>query len=678
MSFRGDERAVSTVVGAVLIFAILILALGTYQSQIVPAQNERVEYEHSQTIANQFQDLRNAFLGTAATGNERPASVTLGVRYPTRTFTVNPPPPDGRLRGVAFENRSNITVSNVQATNPETADYLDGALNFSTDGIEYVPDYNEFRNAPTTRYEHGTLYDAYEEGDIERTQGIVVEDDVITLVTLNVSEEFGESGIGSVSVDPEALSAPYQSTQIENSNGNITLTLPTKANASMWQEVYEDADAATVTPNGSAVDITLDNGTYDLRMAHLGVGSGVARPGAEYLTLVRGNGTDRVTVEVRDKYNNPEPGVRVDVNSSDFEETSVRSDSDGQATFVYTGDSTEKVTFSIDGGGSDETEVTTTVGATGSGTGGDTGGVINPNRPDAVVLEDEVFDGNAVQVNLNNTGNGTKNVSSVRYNFYSEDTQGGSATNPPKYVVINNETLELRGPYTSIGNFSLASGDNSVAMCFYEDQATTSQYTVGAGDFYILSIQFDDGTAATYFVGPASGTVTESCGGSGSSGGSGGSTSASQTNLVSGSGGTFWGGPAGVSFAVENTGSDSVNVTNITVNSTSRGQVSQIWENQTGSYNRGQHEVYISPSSGTHGVLDMDGTPYYNDTGTALTLGSTEPMTEDATLDSGTTADVYLNAFRKSNDGKMDMAGETVTISFHFGDGSTATYSVST
>jgi hypothetical protein len=39
MGFRGDERAVSTVVGAVLISGVLVLSLGVYQAQIVPAEN---------------------------------------------------------------------------------------------------------------------------------------------------------------------------------------------------------------------------------------------------------------------------------------------------------------------------------------------------------------------------------------------------------------------------------------------------------------------------------------------------------------------------------------------------------------------------------------------------------------------------------------------------------------
>jgi hypothetical protein len=72
----------------------------------------------------------------------------------------------------------------------------------------------------------------------------------------------------------------------------------------------------------------------------------------------------------------------------------------------------------------------------------------------------------------------------------------------------------------------------------------------------------------------------------------------------------------------------------------------------------------------------MDGQPYYEDDGTPLLIGSTETMTEPATLDASATGTVYIHAFRNNGDQTVGMSGATITITLGFNDGSSATYSV--
>ena len=84
----GDDRGQSIQIGAVLLFGALIIALSGYQAFVVPQQNEQVEFSHSQTVQDELQDLRNAFVSATGDVSRRSVSVTLGTRYPDRIFAV--------------------------------------------------------------------------------------------------------------------------------------------------------------------------------------------------------------------------------------------------------------------------------------------------------------------------------------------------------------------------------------------------------------------------------------------------------------------------------------------------------------------------------------------------------------------------------------------------------------
>ncbi|RLM56909.1 hypothetical protein DVK07_20565, partial [Halorubrum sp. Atlit-26R] len=97
MRFSRDRRGQSVVVGTVILFGFLILALGVYQVQVVPTDNANVEFQHSQQVEDDFGDLRNDVLRAGATGSTGSTQIQLGTRYPARTFFINPPPVSGSL-----------------------------------------------------------------------------------------------------------------------------------------------------------------------------------------------------------------------------------------------------------------------------------------------------------------------------------------------------------------------------------------------------------------------------------------------------------------------------------------------------------------------------------------------------------------------------------------------------
>jgi len=355
--FWDDNRAVTVQIGAILLFGTLIIAMSIYQVTVVPSQNADVEYQHSQTVQNQMTDVRNGILRAAATGTTQPASVTLGTQYSSRVFLVNPPPATGTLQ---TSDAGAIQLTNVAARNNQTNDFFKAieTWNTSTKTLSYEPNYHEYDNAPSIRYESSILSNYYPGAEdspaIPISNQVLVneETNTITLVALNGSLSTTQSG--SVSVEPVPLSAPYESVEItpRGDAETMTLTIPTKVSADVMEARTTLTDVSPGSPN-ETVTITL-RGDYTLRTAKIGVGSRTTEPGPRYLTtsedpVVQPN--EEFTVSVRDRFNNPvgDQNVTVTANGS-VEDPMQRVDQSGEVTYTYNG-SGEDVNVSIPGGG---------------------------------------------------------------------------------------------------------------------------------------------------------------------------------------------------------------------------------------------------------------------------------------------------------------------------------------
>ncbi|MDL0125367.1 Ig-like domain-containing protein [Halobacterium salinarum] len=342
MRFRDDTRGVTVQVGAVLLFATIIIALAVYQATVVPAQNADVEYKHSQQVQDDLVQLRNSVLGTASAGDARPVSVTLGTTYPSRVFSINPPSPAGRLATETYAD-STIRVSNVAATNAETRDYLNGTWTATTKYISYTPGYNEFQTAPTTRYTATLLADYYadEGSSVLQTDQVLVRGDTITLVSVAGSLDTAQAG--AVAVSPAAVSAPHKRVQVEPKDAAqpVTVSVPTTVSAATLrsQTGLGGRDGVSVVDAGpNRVNITLETGgPYTLQTARVGVGETPPSPGPRYLTLV-GNDSDQVTVAARDAFNNPVAGASVVSRSERVAKAVQTTGEDGRATFALRDD----------------------------------------------------------------------------------------------------------------------------------------------------------------------------------------------------------------------------------------------------------------------------------------------------------------------------------------------------
>jgi hypothetical protein len=383
MRLRDDDRGASVQIGAILLFGFLIVAVATWQSTVVPQENARVEFTHSQRVTDDMQDVRNAIVSAPGSSTTASVGVDMAPTYPPRSVFVNPGPPAGTLRTVGTANDSlNVTVNNATATDDEAGDYWNGTTTrFNTGGLVYEPGYNVYSSAPNTVYETSVLYDVENGGTVVNVTGQdVVNNRTITLVTLNGS--LSRTTSDTYSVDLEALSSSTTTVSVTDDGGDpITISFASRRPPGWWKGVLDDADeldgdgghvvdvrAGSPARVGAYHNVTLElepGVTYEFRMAKVGVGSGADDPGKHYMVDVRGDGTSlevgntrELVVEVRDRYNNPVSGATVELNDSESErnggsldDTSKTTDSEGRAAFEYTGGSagTATIVFDVSG-----------------------------------------------------------------------------------------------------------------------------------------------------------------------------------------------------------------------------------------------------------------------------------------------------------------------------------------
>jgi len=399
MTLLTAERGQALQVGAVLLFGILVILFTVWQAFVIPDQNERVEFSHNQEVQSEMVELRGAVVSTADATTPASPSLRLGVQFPNRLLFINPTPAAGTLRTVSLGNET-IGIGNVTAIGNGSGEqqYWNGARQFyESTSLQYAPDYRVFQGAPGTLYDNTVTYNNFER---EANTSALSEQAVIdgnTITILPLVGEYAESGIGTVTPDIEPVSTRSRSVAIRDnaSAGNITLSLPTRLNVSQWEALLSEEDNVRdvrQNPSGDeeTVVIELEPGQYELRMARIGIGEGLAETRPAYITAVGGTedrvAADRnrsITVEVRDRFNVPQNQVNItgSVNDSKGEIRPARQTTnvDGQATFKFvpdadnlSADETVPITFNetvsgtfVDGDGRNLTVNVTTENAVG-------------------------------------------------------------------------------------------------------------------------------------------------------------------------------------------------------------------------------------------------------------------------------------------------------------------------
>jgi len=529
-SFRSDSRGVSAVIGVVLMLAVAMLLVSILQATAIPALNAQHEFQHSQAVQTDMVQLESTVDRVAATGTSETAGVDLGLRYPPRLVFINPPPVSGSLRTT---DPGTVTISNARADG-ETGDYWNGTdRTFTTTSLTYTPDYNEYGSAPVTVYEPWAVYNRIDGRTVPLGGTDLIEGRRISLVALDGT--YADSSADTVGVDTDPNSAPVRTVTVRNDTDPITITIPTDLRNDTWARLLEgELDRAGTDddrhvrsfscrreppdPCGE-LTVTLEPGTYELRLGEVALGTGSSRTRPAYLTDVEGGsssiaetGRQRLVVEARDRYDNPVSGVAV-TGSVDGDGTlravSPVTGSDGRATFVYEApdavDGTRDVTVTTQFGDGTpqrtvdfDVRVVDTSGAGGGGgtDGGATGG--GATSADSVAgVEGSVDSANVPGRNRGREASFAITApESVTITGFSVETRNGLEGRPfvDRDTTFGGDTL----PVTFSGELAVALRDvdasNDLGISGFVDPA-------GPDADVVVTLEFEDGSTRTFGLG---------------------------------------------------------------------------------------------------------------------------------------------------------------------------------
>lgn len=255
MGFRGATRGQSEVVGAILIFAIIVAFIGINQAFLVPQANEDVEFKHSNDVQRDMVELRSGTMEAAASNEPRSRTIALGTDYPSRFIAINPSPPAGTLRtveGGSITTNARTSLSTVCGTGDKEPD---------TQFLEYEPAYNEYQNALPSTLENGVVYRRSSNDAIFGTNQVLVRGNQINIV--RVVGDVRETDSGTVSVDlvPSETGRLIVETPPEGDNDDLNVTVPSRLEASEWNQLLPSG--AEASKNGSSVTIELGEPSPD-------------------------------------------------------------------------------------------------------------------------------------------------------------------------------------------------------------------------------------------------------------------------------------------------------------------------------------------------------------------------------------------------------------------------------
>lgn len=518
---REDDRGVSEVLGAVLLFGILIAVLIAFQVTAVPVFNQGVEYQHNQRAQGQFDLLRTNLFLSATTGESFSTQIELGTDYPNRLFLLNPPPAAGSLQ---TDSPATVEVRNAVATG-EVGDYWTGTTRtFTTRSITYRPNYNEYDNAPVTHLDNGVLYNQFDGAQIALSEENLVDDRQISLLLVNGS--LSASGTTSRSVDIDPTSAPVRTVTVRNDAAPITVTIPTRLSEAEWRDLLADellAQGGHIVSLGyldgdpyNRLTVELEAGvTYELAVAKVGLGSNIDRPTPHYVTttgsderhLPPGRST-RLTVEVRDRYNNPVSGASVDASLVSGDGTVVPVDpvtgTDGTATFRYTAPAnatTAKVQARIASPPSPSEAATFTVDVFDTG---ERQEFLDMGQRSKVVFVSVTSptgnNKNKAEIDFQNRDATDKKIVAARFISYYDSA---SSTPPPKGLVLGTSTpiLAEGGAMTTLDSpIGIAAGTTERIVFDFRDGTGGDAGSVSNSDFVVVEFRFGDGSESMYLI----------------------------------------------------------------------------------------------------------------------------------------------------------------------------------
>ncbi len=227
-----EERGVSVVIGAILMFLIVATVYGTMQAYYVPIWNKDVEYEHLNVVHDDMITFRSNVEDAALSKAPKSSDFRMGVRYPKRMFLVNPGP------GVAGA----LTSEDVSVSIEYTIDAFDEPVitnNYTSNRVIY--EVQGSIDSPKLVYEHGVIIRDYGSQSATTDEQSLILGDEIYLPVL-IGNLTASSSIETESITLKPMTSSYSRTKIKS----VTITLDT-AYPEVWEQLLAGTSTADTT-----------------------------------------------------------------------------------------------------------------------------------------------------------------------------------------------------------------------------------------------------------------------------------------------------------------------------------------------------------------------------------------------------------------------------------------------
>lgn len=273
MRLASDSRGQSVTLGAIIVFAFVISGLGLYQAFIVPDQNAAVEASHEQTIDDDFAEIQAGVQNAAERNGAYTQSIQLGINYPARSLSINPPDPSGSIRTASINGDIGGSVTDPEGDTFTWQEDICGlSTGVDTQAFVYQPNYNELNGVGVHAYENTVTYQ-YVDEDIASSEQSLVSGKKINFQPLVGGD------ISRASSESETVTFETGDTgQTRINTSSWTLTAPSRLPATTWEEsiladqMATEGPVTAVSPGpDDTVSIQFEAGTYQLQCTPIGL-----------------------------------------------------------------------------------------------------------------------------------------------------------------------------------------------------------------------------------------------------------------------------------------------------------------------------------------------------------------------------------------------------------------------
>lgn len=239
MKLFNDEKAVSELVGALLILLIVVVYIGTLQAYEVTEWNKEIEKEHFEKVYGDFINLRSNFEDVSVKNIPKTGNLEMGVKYPDRFMLQNPGP---GASGILNTYPIQINISYITSTGKKWKNYSSMGFIYRQNGIS---------ESPLIIYENGLLIQDYGNGNsfvMDDKQPLTTEDNIFIPIINGDVRSVSTMDASSFNIQPISKEG-FQQVKFESMNVTIETRYP-----HIWKNLSDRS-----RPAGS--NFSVENGT---------------------------------------------------------------------------------------------------------------------------------------------------------------------------------------------------------------------------------------------------------------------------------------------------------------------------------------------------------------------------------------------------------------------------------